>query len=44
MSLKRTGDLEVAKDITQDTLVGTYLGLPNLREPTKFGQWIGFLG
>lgn len=40
LALKRTEEPEIARDITQDALVDAYLGLPDLREPAKFGQWI----
>lgn len=40
LAAKHVGDLEVAKDITQDVLIDAYLGLSKLREPSKFGPWV----
>ena len=39
LAVKRTGNAEAARDITQDVLIDAYVGLPNLREPAKFGQY-----
>jgi RNA polymerase sigma-70 factor (ECF subfamily) len=40
LAAKHVGNLEVAKDITQDVLIDAYLGLAKLRDENKFGPWV----
>jgi RNA polymerase sigma factor (sigma-70 family) len=35
------GEREEAEDVVQETLLRAYLGLATLREPERFGSWLG---
>jgi len=35
-----TGNIAEAEDLTQETLIAAYLGLPHLRDPASFGAWL----
>jgi RNA polymerase sigma factor (sigma-70 family) len=40
LAFAATGDAAEAEDLTQETLITAYLGLPHLRDPALFGAWL----
>jgi RNA polymerase sigma factor (sigma-70 family) len=40
LALAATGSAAEAEDLTQDTLIAAFLGLPQLRDPDRFGAWL----
>jgi RNA polymerase sigma factor (sigma-70 family) len=40
LAFAATGNVAEAEDLTQETLIAAYLGLPRLRDPSRFGVWL----
>jgi RNA polymerase sigma factor (sigma-70 family) len=40
LAFAATGNVAEAEDLTQETLIAAYLGLPRLRDPNRFGVWL----
>ena len=40
LAWRKIGDFHIAEDITQDTFLKAYQGLPTLKEPQSFASWL----